>query len=162
MQIVREQRRKVLIRAKMRAGGSPLDVCIRDISAKGLMIQAAAPPPRGTYVEIVGADQTIVGRVVWMKDRRCGIHTCDPIDVTAAIRGIPARASRPGSPARLGPPCPAIGRTNPEFSRALARAMEFAVMAGVAAALVAALATVSYQALSRPFESISTHLGSER
>jgi hypothetical protein len=158
MHIIREQRLKVLIRAKMRAGGPPTDVCIRDISSKGLMLQADAPPPRGTYIEIVGAEQTIVGRVVWAKDRRFGMHTCDPIDVSAAIRGIPARPSHLRPPSRPVTLRPALARTNPESNRALAKVMEFVVIGGFAAALVVVMGSAAYEILSRPLENVSIQL----
>lgn len=162
MHIVREQRRKVLIRARMRAGGPPAEVCIRDISTKGLMLQANAPPPRGTYIEIVGAEQTIVGRVVWAKDRRFGMHTCDAIDVAAALRGIPARPPHLGPPSRPATFAPAIARANPESRRALAKAMEFVVIGAFAAALIVVLASTAYATLSRPFDDAAVHLGGVR
>ena len=139
-----------------------MDVCIRDISTKGLMLQADAAPPRGTYVEIVGAEQTIVGRVVWAKDRRFGMHCCDPIDVAATIRGIPARPSHLSPPLRPATPHAAIARPCVEFHRMLAKAMEFVVIGGFAAMLVVALASATYGALSRPFERASFYLGDGR
>lgn len=139
-----------------------MDVCIRNISTKGLMLQADAAPPRGTYVEIVGAEQTIVGRVVWAKDRRFGIHSCVAIDVAAAIGGIPARPSHPGPTSRRAAPCAAIARPSVESHRMLAKVMEFVAIGGFAAMLVVALAMASYGALSRPFERVSFQLGDGR
>jgi len=138
-----------------------MEVCIRDISSRGLMLQGAAPPPRGTYVEIVGAEQTIVGCVIWSKDRRFGVRTRDRIDVSAAICGIPARPSDQGPALRSRALCTAIAptRTIPGSNRALGKAVEFIVLAAFAAVLVAAMAMAMFQALSKPAEHIQFHLG---
>lgn len=61
----------------MRVEGRWTDVCIRDISSRGLLVQAAVAPVRGDYIEIFRADRAIVGRVVWNKDRRFGVQTQD-------------------------------------------------------------------------------------
>jgi hypothetical protein len=158
LHIVREQRRKVLIRAKMRAGGQPIDVCIRDISSKGLMIQAHAPPARGTYVEIVGADYEVVGRVVWVRERRFGIRTREPMNILAMIGGAPAGPSPRVPLPKPGRPAPAVARQSAGSSRALGKAMEFAMIGAFAAALAAALVSAAYTILSHPLESVSTHL----
>jgi hypothetical protein len=154
MQIAREPRHKVLIRATMRAGGPRTDVCIRDISSRGLMVQANAPPPRGTYVDLDCAGHQVVGLVVWRKERRFGIQTRERINVAALAGRIAPeilapqrRGSRGSRPAALR----AGGG-----SRALAGRMEFVLVAFFAAALVGALGISAFQALSRPFDAVST------
>ena len=77
----RDPRYRVLIRAKMRAGGLPVDVCIRDVSARGVCVVTNNPPPRGTVVELTGTAVPIVGRVVWANDLRFGIALGARIDV---------------------------------------------------------------------------------
>lgn len=138
-----------------------MEACIRDISSRGLMLQAAAPPPRGTYVELVGAEQTIVGCVIWSKDRRFGVRTRDRIDVSAAICGIPTRPSDQGPALRARAVCTGTGptRTIPGSNRALGKAMEFIVLAAFAAVVVAAMAMAMFQTLSKPAEHIQFHLG---
>ncbi len=84
---VREPRTRTLLRGKLRAGGPARDICIRDISSRGMLIHDPNPPRRGTYVEISSANQCmVVGRVVWSKDDRFGIVTSDPLNVQAIIR----------------------------------------------------------------------------
>src|SRR5436305_4556210 len=95
MQVAREPRRKVMIRATMRAEGPRADVCVRDISTRGMMIQAGAPPSRGTYVDIECAGHRIVGIVVWRRERRFGINTCERIDVPALARQLPPGIASP-------------------------------------------------------------------
>jgi hypothetical protein len=158
MQITREPRRKVLIRATMRAGGPRTDVCIRDISSRGLMAQAGAPPPRGTYIDLDCAGHQIVGLVVWRRERRFGIQTRERINVAALANRIapeilaPTRRSSRASP-------PAALPAGAGRSRALAGRMEFALVALFAAALVAGLGISAFQALSRPLDAVSTMLG---
>lgn len=69
----REPRTKDLIRASMRAGGPRAEICIRDISRRGLLVQAPRVPSRGTIVEIALPGYSFAGQVVWAKDRRFGI-----------------------------------------------------------------------------------------
>jgi hypothetical protein len=154
MPIAREPRRKVLIRATMRAGGPRTDVCIRDISSRGMMVQAGAPPPRGTFVDLDCAGHQVVGLVIWRRERRFGVQTRDRINVHALAGRIapeilarPRRGAGPSAAARAGPGRVSAGR------------MEFAIVAIFAAALVAALGISAFQALSRPFGAVSTVLG---
>ena len=158
MHRVREHRRKVVIRARMRAGAAPVDVCIRDLSSRGLMLQTGAPPPRGSYVEIVGASLTIVGRVIWAKERRFGVRTNDPIDVPAVLFGIqPPSGQRPPAPAQRRQ-CSANARPHTASSRMLATAMQFAMVGAFAALLVVVLAGTAYETLRRPLEHIEARL----
>jgi len=152
MHIPRESRRKVLIRAKMRAGGPRVDVCIRDVSSRGLLIQGSAAPPRGTYVEFTCADQWIVGRVVWGKDRRFGVSTRERVDVGALLGGAPAGAR---APSQAAPPARPLPAARTEALRPLARAMEFAMVGLFAATLVAALGAAAFGAMAGPFQTVS-------
>ena len=81
----RDSRHKVLLRGKMRAGALPSEVCVRDVSRRGLLLQAAAPPRPGTIVEIIVAKRSIVGRVRWAKGRRFGMELSPPISVEAFL-----------------------------------------------------------------------------
>src|SRR5690349_16447421 len=81
----REPRRNVLIRARMRNGPSWADVNIRNISSRGLMVQAASSPPRGSYVELRRGRHAIVARVAWSNGRRFGVQTQDRLDVDAIV-----------------------------------------------------------------------------
>jgi len=158
MQITREPRRKVMIRASMRAGGPRAEVCVRDISSRGLMIQASQPPPRGTYVDIDCAGHQIVGIVVWHRGHRFGVNSCERIDVSALARQRPPGIASPKP--RRGAGSVAAARALPH-GRATSGRMEFAVVALLAAALVGALGATAFQTLSRPFAAVSAVLGGE-
>ena len=97
----RSPRQKVLITTRMRVSAGWTDACILNISARGLMIQAASPSPaRGSYVEIRRGARIIIGRVMWSEQRRFGLATQDQLDVESIIAlpgGDPD--SPPSSPA---------------------------------------------------------------
>ena len=156
MQIAREPRRKVTIRATMRADGPPADVCVRDISSRGMMIQAGAPPPRGTYVEIACAGHEIVGIVVWRRAHRFGVNSCERIDASALARQRPPGIA--ASRQRRGTGSLAAARVTPQ-GRLVAGRMEFAVIVLLAAVLVVTLGVTTFQTLSRPFAAVSAALG---
>ena len=159
MLMARDTRRKVLIRARMHTDGPSADVCIRDVSARGLLIQAGAAPPRGSYVEIVFDGYWIVGRVIWGKDRRFGVQARDRIDVHAIAKGSPGRAPSQEAVHRPRFAPSALRPGGAGASQALARTMEFAVMAAFAAALVAAIGVTAFETLSKPFANVSAQLG---
>ncbi len=153
----REHRHRVLVRAKLRAGGLPVDACIRDISSKGMMIHSTAPPARGTYVEVVTATQTIVGRVVWDADMRFGIHTREKLHVELIVGEL-----RTGRAPAQSTPLAALPRPQPpkreSFTRAHAKALEFCGLVVFAVAIIYAIASATYETLSRPLETISAQM----
>lgn len=157
----RGPRRKVLLRAEMRAGGPKMDICIRDVSTRGMLVQAGVPPPRGTYVEIVTAGVPIVGKVVWAGNRRFGIAMRDPIDV----RGFVERIERPGAaskPPRVESAKPRLWAASPattfEISRRTAGAAEFFSIAAACLLVAVVIATLMFDQLSAVFGRVSRHL----
>ena len=153
MHMAREDRRKVLIRAQLCAGGPQIDVCIRDVSSRGLLAQASQPPPRGTYVELFHGSAEVVGRVVWRKDRRFGVQSRERINVAALIAGLPATAP----PRRSAAARRATARAGAGGLRS--GAMEYAALAAFVLALVAMLGMAAFETLSRPVANISAKLG---
>ncbi|HET7816046.1 MAG TPA: hypothetical protein VFK58_00510 [Sphingomicrobium sp.] len=160
----REERQKVMIRARMRTGASWQDVCILNLSKRGLGIQAATPPARGAYVEICRGSQVIVARVMWSKGHRAGLHSQDLIWAQALLCGGAAAANDPGPPAAR--PARADRRRQPrgaqqrhERSRTLGRAIELAGVAMAGAALGLAAFGLVQDALARPLSHIRSALG---
>lgn len=157
----REERQKVMIRARMRTGVSWHDVCILNLSTRGLGIQAASPPQRGTYVEIRRGTQVVVARVMWAKGHRAGLHAQDAILVRALLKEQSAandavgRAAFPKVERRRAP---RSAQRKHEQSRFVARAVEFACLGIVAAAAgLTAFGTVE-QALARPLTQVRVAL----
>ena len=146
----------------MRVGATWGDVCILNISTRGLLIHAAKPPPRGTYLDVHRGHYAMVARVVWAGDNRFGVCTQDPLPVEAIIRQPDASAVEA---ACSGAPSPVAERRRQagakaqarhESSRMLSRSMEFGIIALFAAtAAVGAYSAVS-EALWRPLGELSS------
>jgi hypothetical protein len=145
---VREPRQKVMIKARMRIGAAWNDVCILNISPRGLSMQAAAPPPRGTYLEVRRGHHEILARVVWVNHHRFGVRTQDVLAIDDIVNQ-PDRSAAPADAVAAGaiPDRRQSKRSlaeRHEDSRMLSRAMEFGMIGIVAASgAVAAFGTVA-------------------
>jgi len=146
----------------MRVGVSWNDVCILNVSRRGLGISSAGPPPRGAYVEICRGRMVIVAQVMWAKGRRAGLHSQDVIWVQALVaepetaHSATAPAAQPVVERRRAP---RTARQAHERSRIVARAMEAAFVAVAGLGMGAALFGMVEQALARPLSQIRQALG---
>lgn len=143
---VREARHPVMIRGRMRAGGTPEDVCVRNVSNNGMLLQAHRAPEAGTYVEVQLSDEIVVGRVVWSHDRRFGVRTRDRLPLWRLL-GRKKPEPGPDTPARRAAAGTAVARHRSD-ARAWGRVFEFLVLACVASGAAAAMAYAGYAALS--------------
>jgi hypothetical protein len=157
----REERQKLMIKARMRSGVSWHDVCILNLSAHVVGIQAAEPPVRGTYVEIRRGSHVIVAHVAWAKDHRAGLRSQDAIFIQAVVNDIGSAASTPrligGTPIERRS-APRTASQQHDSSRLVSRALEFACFGLVAAALALAAFGSVEQALANPLSQISAEL----
>ncbi len=164
----RETRYPVLIQARMHAGASWTDVVIHNLSAHGALVACDDAPDRGTYIDIRRGQQTIVGRVIWRKDRFFGIRAQESIDI-AVITNEPRLTRRPAASKDSDVSQPdrrAQARMNSdaEVARQLERSRRwssaFQFILFVAAGLFAAgfAATYIFEALSRPFSVVEKRL----
>jgi hypothetical protein len=155
---LREERQKVMIKARMLSGTSWDDVCVLNLSAHGVGIQAAEPPPRGTYVEIRRGSHVIVARVAWSKGHRAGLRSQDRIFIKAIVNDTatapPRNAGQPLERRRV----PRTAQQPHEQSRSLGRAMEFVCFAVIAGAVALTAFGAVEQALARPLSQISAAL----
>lgn len=142
----------------MRVGNSYSDVCIRDISGRGMMLQAALPPSPGTYIEILRGAHIVVARVVWARDRRFGIRAQDQMDVPAIINASAPAARQPGQDRRTRDRPAVSVEQQGERSRAFARTFQFGLL--VAGGIIAAglLGSMAYEVLALPFRATALHL----
>lgn len=158
----REDRQKVMIKARMRSGAAWRDVCVLNVSAHGLGIQSAEPPTRGTYVEIRRGRETIIARVIWNKGHRAGLRSQDPIFIQALIDGSAAdysfEKSASATVERRRVPRPAA--PDHERSRMMGRTIEFACFTLIAAVLALTTISAIAQALSQPMSAVGTALDS--
>ncbi len=157
----REPRKKVMIKARMRVGSAWRDACILDLSSRGLMIQSSDPLPGGSYLELRRGRHIIVARVMWSRDRRCGLLSQDPLP-TDAIISEPDHSTGPlpTPPAERRRPRERSARpVNAEQSQWWGRSFQFVavVIAG------AGFATLGYgavaNALTAPMAAVEQALG---
>jgi hypothetical protein len=156
----REERTKVLVKARMRVIAEWLDVCISNISSRGMLLQSTRAPERGSYVELRRGRHVVIARVVWTSEDRFGIHAQDNLSVDAIVADPNASATdnlveaifveRRATPRR---------RTDPERSRTAGRAIEFACLAFLAAVSATTLYGAAYEALAKPLSAVSAQLG---
>ena len=153
----REERRKVLIRARMRSCATWGDVCILNISSRGLQLQSARPPERGADVEVRRGPPVIVGRVAWSKQHRFGIRSQDALFIDAIIAEPDSAEAMRGPVAYV----PAERRSAPrraasaDNSRLVGRAMEFACLGLVVLAGATILYGAAESALAAPLAKVS-------
>lgn len=160
----REPRRKVLIAARMRVGARWGDVRILDLSKRGMLVQAAEPPERGTYLEVRRGAQAIVARVVWSAGNRFGAYTQDPLNVDALVQeadapdcGSPVPSEARPAERRSAFRAPSAGERH-ERHRWLARAVEFACVASFGFGVAMVLGESLRQALAAPLSVTSAAL----
>lgn len=77
----RELRRRVILPARLRLGAEWADVCILNVSSRGMMIQTGQPAQRGTIVEIRRERHVITGRVMWRDRGKIGLQCEDRVPV---------------------------------------------------------------------------------
>ena len=133
----REDRRKVMLSARMRSGASWHDACILNMSSRGLMLQTAVRTERGAYLEVRRGPHVIVARVIWTGQQRVGLKAQDRLSIDA----IGTEQAKTGSPETLverrTAPRP---RQDPAVrSRQLSRMMQAVTLGGlgIAAAVIA-------------------------
>ena len=148
----------------MRNGASWGDVCILNISSRGLGLQAANPPGRGSYVEIRRGQEIIIACVVWTKQHRFGVRAQDMLPIEQIIdepdRSLPAQPTARETFVERRSGCRPQNARH-EHSRVVARAMEFACIAILgASAATAAFAAVD-DTLGGPLSRISAALAAK-
>lgn len=152
----REQRRKVMVSARMRHGSRWEDIRILDISTGGLCLRGDNAPRRGAYVELHRGCHRIIARVVWSHDEKFGVFAQDRIPVDALINN-PERAVAVDWPAadRRSAPRHANQHDRSRFASRALQAGAFALGGACAALLTVSLV---HDALARPMHSISAAL----
>ena len=148
-----------MISARMRIGAAWSDVSILNISPRGLSMQASAPPPRGTYLEIRRGEHQIMACVMWASHHRFGVRTQDRLVIDDIIHQ-PNRSTAETAPVPVIPDSRQSWRTieRHETSRMMSRAMEFAVIGIFAASAAVVTFGIVAEALQRPLDEVSAAL----
>jgi len=155
----REPRKAVSIPARLRKEREWVDVRIRNLSSRGMRIEAEGPPRRGSYVEIFRHHHIIIGRVIWVRGAQAGVKTQDVIDISALVAGKSPNAA----PAVAGIAERRASRRGPakplhERSRRIATMLQFASLALAAGGCALAGGQVVKQALATPLGMVSNSL----
>lgn len=112
-----EPRQKVTIRALIRDTRPDRDICILDLSSRGMLATTKFPPARGEFVEVLLGRVSHVGHVKWASEHRFGIALRDKIDAKAVERGEIAKGR-----AKLAAPHPSPNlKADVRFKQAEAR-----------------------------------------
>ena len=155
----RELRRRVMLRARLRAMSGWSDACILNVSSRGLMINApSALAAQGSTIELWHGDRVIVATVVWRKGSRAGLQAEDrvPVDEILAISQSPALQLTAGS-------WPDVERRrNPRMhdnGRPRARLVEFAGSVAIACGLALSAFVFVEHAFVGPLQHIQAALG---
>jgi PilZ domain-containing protein len=152
----RDERYRVLIRATMRAGARPVNVCIRDVSLRGICVVTARPPARGTVVELSGPTAPIVGEVIWASERRFGVSVGGRIDLPRLL----AQRSSEAAPHEVVP-LPAYARgpapkpRSADEHRSAGQAMQFLFVVLLAVAAAALIGDLVYENLATATDRVS-------
>ena len=157
----REPRKTVMIKARLRDGATWRDALILNLSTRGLMIRAEQPPPDGAYLELRRGRHVIVARVMWRRDRLCGLRAQDVLPTEAIIAEPDVSSGRPiapGSDRRVAPAAPAPRPTAHEVSRWRSRAWEFASLATVGITCAGLAYSAVARALGAPLAAVGNAL----
>jgi hypothetical protein len=158
----REPRQATATPARLNSDGGWQNVCIRNISSRGLMVELQNPPPRGHYLEVRRGGHVIVGRVVWATGYRAGIVTQERLDVAAVLaeQKLPPRprtlAEKPIERRRV----PRYGERH-ERSRIVGRLIEYASFLALGAVGAALAMDMARAALERPLHQAQSALSGE-
>jgi hypothetical protein len=152
----REKRHDVVLRARLQTDGPFVDVCIRNISSRGMMLESPNPPRVGEFVELFGT-VTAVGQVRWTDGVSFGIATRDRVNVPL-ILGRPE-----GKPQPVVPKAKASIRRKDyveaaEGSRRIGRAIDFIFVALATVSFGVLFALLAYGVLSRPLDALGNLL----
>ena len=163
----REARHPVLIPARMLADSSWSEVVIHNVSYGGALVASDNAPERGTYIEIRRGRQSIIGRVVWRKDRFFGIQAQGRLDIAALINE-PRLASRPRSANDPESSCERRAQPRMDADARIARKLEssrrwsavfqFGVFVALGLIFAGLAATTIYERLSKPLSEVQKHL----
>lgn len=165
----REERISVIIPSRMRVANCWSDVCIRNISSRGLLVASNDPPPLGSYVEIRRGTQIIVARAVWTRGQYFGLRSQEKLPVQQII-SEPRLTSRPQVAVADGA-APGERRSDrrrttgediaarEERSRRFASAFQFTLFGAAGLGVAAWAATSVYAMLGSPLGTIGSALG---
>lgn len=160
----REPRRKVLIKARMRAGTAWTDVCLLNMSSRGMLMQSSVPPLEGAYIEVRRGRHVIIARVVWTKKHRFGVRTQDLLSIDAIATeqdNLETTGSGPEgaqSVERRSVARQATSLDKHQRNRLLGRSIEFGFVLVAGTSLAFMCASFVQAAVSKPLTAVTAAL----
>lgn len=101
-----EERTRSALRALLKDSRSEREICIMDMSTRGLLATTANPPRRGEFVELTIGRNSLSAQVKWASQRRFGLSLRERVSVAALLEGgkqpIALKRSRAMQPTRVG------------------------------------------------------------
>jgi len=108
------RRSNVFLTATLVMASGSVAVRVRNISARGALIDGAALPPEGTAIELRRGSRAAAGDIAWRDAAHCGVRFDADIDVEAwtrrvghagqhAVDDLVAQVKRPAAAAALAP-----------------------------------------------------------
>ena len=145
----------------MKAGAGWHDVCILNISSRGMLMQAGVPPVRGSYLEIRCGMVLVIARVMWTKNHRFGVRSQDRLSIDSIVGDFTpsSPASEPSAQDRRF-----ATRTQlpaDERSRLQGRMMEYGFAAALGVAAAVFVGGQVYSILSRPADAVGLALSGD-
>jgi hypothetical protein len=162
----REERKALVLSARMLADEGWRDVTVRNVSSRGMMLRCKTPPARNTFVEVRLRRARVVGRVVWSSEAACGISSQDTIDLSDLLSQSPTKPRKSNIERRARPrgmpDQPVQMRVLPpeETSRIFARIFDWSAVAFAVAVGAIALTDVTGTVLRKPLETTHAALSS--
>jgi hypothetical protein len=144
----------------MRTSAGWSDVCILNISSRGLLIHSGRAFPQGSIIELRHLDHVIVGRVVWRRGAKVGLQAEDRL----AVDQILSLADSPGLSLTAAQHTPVERRRalrTHDQSRQRSRMIEFAGLALVGAAFSLGAVGMVERAFAGPLEQARIALGGD-
>jgi len=108
-------RSNVFLAATLVVAGASMPVRVRNISARGALIDGGKLPPEGTAIELRRGSLAATGAIAWHVSGQCGVRFDADIDVAGwtrrighsgqqAVDDMVARVQRPAAPGAAAPP----------------------------------------------------------
>jgi len=147
----------------LKQGVSWADICIRNMSSRGLLVQGRSPPDPGTYVEVRRGEHIIVARVVWSNGQEFGLQTQDQLHIDAILQdpnganGATVTGAGERVERRAVPRTPTSQQAH-DFSRHLASAMQFGFLLVLSLSLAGVAFAAVRDALATPLRAATDML----
>lgn len=158
----REQRVEIVLDAQMRLDLGWTHVWIHNLSAHGMLLWASHPPRPGSYIELRKAAETIISRVVWVREKYFGVRTEALLDIRTLLRGTAKTSAAPSSTGATRTATSQLqAETSPRAGHVptpLSRLAEFAAITVATAAGAAVMALLTYDFLAGVFAVINRRL----